>query len=34
MCVDSCPRTGEFEYGLYWIDSMCVISNTSFDKIT
>ncbi len=34
ICLDNGPRTSYFKYGPYWIDSVCVISNTSFDEIT
>ncbi len=34
MCPDNGPRTSDFEYGPYWVDSVCVIINVSFDEIT
>ncbi len=34
MCLENGPMTGDSEYGPYWIDSVCVISNASFDEIT
>ncbi len=34
MCLENGVRTDDFEYGPYWIDSVCVISNARFDEIT
>ncbi len=34
MCLENGPGTGDFEYVPYWIDSVCIISNASFDEIT
>ncbi len=31
ICLDNGPRTSEFEFGPYWIYSVCGISNTRFD---
>ncbi len=34
VCLENGGRTGDSEYGSYWIDTVCVISNASFDEIT
>ncbi len=33
-CLDNGPRMDDLEYGPYWIESVCVISNTSLDGST
>ncbi len=36
ICIwlENGPRTGDSEYGPYWIDSVYFISDASFDEIT